>query len=93
MATGSSGSTSRKARWVTWTYQEPHQKVRALSQEMRRRGMKRVLVLGCGAGRHTVYLAQEGFEVCALDISPEGVEHTAQWLTGEGLWANFSRLT
>lgn len=53
--------------------------------------MKTVLDLGCGAGRHTVYLAQEGFEVYALDISPEGVERTAQWLTREGLQANLQQ--
>ena len=91
MATGLNGSASSKPCWITWSYQEPHAKVRALSQEMRRRGMKRVLDLGCGAGRHTVYLAQEGFEVYTLDISLEGVEHTAQWLTGEGLQANLQQ--
>ena len=53
--------------------------------------MKTVLDLGCGAGRHTVYLAQKGFEVYALDISPEGVERTAQWLTREGLQANLQQ--
>ena len=91
MATGLKGSASSKPCWITWSYQEPHAKVRALSQEMRKRGMKRVLDLGRGAGRYTVYLVQEGFEVYALDISPEGVEHTAQWLTDEGLQANLQQ--
>jgi SAM-dependent methyltransferase len=53
--------------------------------------MKKVLDLGCGAGRHTVYLAHEGFEVYALDISPKGVAHTVQWLTREGLRANLQQ--
>jgi SAM-dependent methyltransferase len=91
MATGLDGSISRKPCWVTWSYQEPHEKVRALSREMRKRGMKRVLDLGCGAGRHTVYLAQEGFEVYTLDISPDAVELTAQRLMGEGLQANLQQ--
>jgi SAM-dependent methyltransferase len=90
MAMASSESTG-KPRWVSWGYQEPHAKVRALSQEMQGRGMKTVLDLGCGAGRHTVYLAQEGFELCALDISLEGIEHTAQWLTRKGLRANLQQ--
>jgi ubiquinone/menaquinone biosynthesis C-methylase UbiE len=29
--------------------------------------------LGCGTGRHTVYLAQRGFHVLAGDIAPTGV--------------------
>lgn len=35
---------------------------------------KRVLDLGCGAGETSVYLALQGAEVDALDISPEMVE-------------------
>lgn len=33
----------------------------------------RVLDLGCGWGRHLVYLAENGFDVYGIDISPEGI--------------------
>ena len=81
-------STSGKPNWLTWSFKEPYKKVIALHHEMRRRGIERVLDLGCGAGRHTVYLSQKGFEVYALDISLEGVELTIQWLADNDLHAD-----
>lgn len=36
----------------------------------------KVLDLGCGTGRHAIYLAQNGFEVTATDISEKGVAVT-----------------
>jgi len=33
-----------------------------------------VLDIGCGAGRHALWLQQRGFRVTAIDISPEAVE-------------------
>lgn len=33
----------------------------------------RVLDLGCGAGRHALYLAHRGFRVTAVDISPAAI--------------------
>ncbi len=38
----------------------------------------RVLDLGCGAGRHTLFLAAEGFESFAVDWSRPGIEQTVQ---------------
>jgi len=35
---------------------------------------KKVLDLGCGAGRHALYLQNKGFSVTAIDISPGAVE-------------------
>jgi len=32
--------------------------------------------LGCGTGRHTIYLAQNGYQVFAVDISETGIEVT-----------------
>lgn len=48
-------------------------------------GMKDVLDLGCGLGRHSVLFAGSGFSVCALDISPEAVEETGKAAASKGL--------
>jgi SAM-dependent methyltransferase len=40
----------------------------------RRKGVKRILDLGCGSGRHVVYLAERGFEVYGFDISPTAIK-------------------
>jgi ubiquinone/menaquinone biosynthesis C-methylase UbiE len=45
--------------------------------------------LGCGAGRHLVYLAGLGFNVDGYDISENGLKESAEWLKREGLTANF----
>ena len=37
---------------------------------------KTVMDLGCGTGRHSIYLAKEGFKVYATDISDTGIEVT-----------------
>jgi len=36
-----------------------------------------ILDLGCGVGRHCVYLGERGFQVAGVDISPSGI-HMAQ---------------
>lgn len=51
--------------------------------------VKKVLDLGCGSGRHTVYLAKRGFEVYGIDIAPEGIKLAKDWLKKENLKANF----
>ena len=38
------------------------------------RGYKTTLDLGCGKGRHSLFLAELGFNVTAVDLSPEGIE-------------------
>lgn len=38
----------------------------------------RVLDLGCGAGRHTIVLAEQGFDVYAIDASPAMVTRTRE---------------
>ncbi|MEL6900735.1 MAG: methyltransferase domain-containing protein [Cyanobacteria bacterium J06606_4] len=38
------------------------------------RASGRVLDIGCGAGRHSLYLQQKGFDVTAIDNSPGAIE-------------------
>jgi len=78
--------TQEEFRW-----KNPHEQVVALVPLLRERGARRVLDLGCGAGRHTVYLAREGFEVCAMDIAENGLAHTREWLAREKLAAELKQ--
>jgi len=47
----------------------------------------RILVPGCGSGYEVAVLAQAGFEVTALDYSPEAIALTRKLLDAEGLKA------
>jgi ubiquinone/menaquinone biosynthesis C-methylase UbiE len=69
-------------------FNTPHEDMNALVQILKKNKAKRVLDLGCGSGRHTVFLAKAGFEVYALDNAPEGLKQTRAWLKEKGLKAN-----
>ena len=42
---------------------------------------EKVLELGCGPGRNAIYLAKQGFDVTAVDLSIEGIN----WAEREGI--------
>jgi len=56
---------------------------------LKKRQAKRVLDLGCGSGRHMLYLAKQGFEVYGIDIAEEGVGLAKERFKEAGLKANF----
>ncbi|HUQ54810.1 class I SAM-dependent methyltransferase [Lentzea sp.] len=58
-----------RSGWVA-----PHPWVTDTIHRLRDRGVRDVLDLGCGVGRHTFLLAEEGFAVHAIDRSPTAVE-------------------
>ena len=48
-------------------------------------GIKSVLDIGCGIGRWSTYLANEGFDLCAYDFSIEAINYAKKWATEEQL--------
>lgn len=68
-------------------WQEPSGDLVPFAARLKREGKTRVYDLGCGIGRHTVYLAQQGFEVYASDVSADGLDETRRWLDKENLEA------
>jgi SAM-dependent methyltransferase len=81
-------STCQERFWYSW--RTPHEKFGSLAAAMREQGMRRVLDLGCGAGRHLVFLARQGFEMYGTDIDPYGLAHARSWLEQEGLSAHLA---
>lgn len=51
----------------------------------KKRGVRRVLDLGCGAGRHSVLLAANGFEVIGMDVSRNALRMAGRWVRRERL--------
>jgi len=66
----------------------PQEDIPKIVKLLKKHDVKRVLDLGCGSGRHLIYLAKRGFDVFGLDISKHGVKIAKTWLKREGLKAN-----
>jgi SAM-dependent methyltransferase len=47
--------------------------------------VKRVLDLGCGAGRNSIYLAKKGFDVIGVDVSKSALRFANNWAEEERL--------
>jgi ubiquinone/menaquinone biosynthesis C-methylase UbiE len=68
--------------------QEPHEDMASVVSRFRQRRVKKVLDLGCGAGRHVVYLAGHSFEVSGLDSSDEAIKMNREALRRMNLKAD-----
>lgn len=56
-----------------------------LAESWGAKGYNKFLDLGCGLGRHSIYMAQHGFDVTACDLSDYGVNHLREWALREDL--------
>jgi SAM-dependent methyltransferase len=59
----------------------------------KRNKIKRVLDLGCGAGRHCVYLAKNGFDVFGVDASLSALRLARKWSQEENLSVTLTQAT
>lgn len=73
-------SESGRAHWI-----EPEADVIAAVGQLTQQAGLPVLDLGCGVGRHALYLASLGFNVSACDASPQGIAVTAEEARKRGL--------
>ncbi|WXG44211.1 MAG: class I SAM-dependent methyltransferase [Promethearchaeati archaeon SRVP18_Atabeyarchaeia-1] len=69
-------------------FTEVQEDIPKISDFFKKHGVRRILDLGFGSGRHTVYLAAKGFEVQGIDIAQEGLRLTRSWLEEKALKAD-----
>lgn len=79
----SKGWEWEKANQSPWL--KPTEDVYYLASKWLELGFKNVLDLGSGLGRHSIFFAQQGFKVSAIDISDYGVNYSKEWAKNENL--------
>ncbi|MFX0051951.1 MAG: class I SAM-dependent methyltransferase [Candidatus Hermodarchaeota archaeon] len=67
-----------------------HPLIEKISELFLENEVERILDLGCGGGRHLIYLASKGFDVYGLDIAPTGLVHTLHVLSEKKLPAHLT---
>ena len=53
---------------------EPSKFVKAVVEFFKQENLKKILDLGCGTGRHTIYLVKQGFKVYGCDASKSALK-------------------
>lgn len=65
---------NKEEKWLIPCVESPY-----LAERWTSLGFNKFLDIGCGLGRHSVYMAENGFNVTALDLSEYGVCHLKKW--------------
>ncbi len=68
-------------------FTDPHPDMEKISKLFEEKGVKRILDIGSGTGRHLIYFSKKGFEVYGMDTSQKGISIAKQWLVEENLKA------
>ena len=73
-------SKNKSDYWLTPTIEMPY-----LAERWQQKGFQKILDLGAGLGRHSVFFAKRGFTVSAFDLSDYGIKHLTDWANREGI--------
>lgn len=76
-------SRNTEEKWLIPCVESPY-----LAERWTGLGFNKFLDIGCGLGRHSVYMAEKGFSVTALDLSEYGIEHIKKTADEKGLNIN-----
>jgi len=68
---------------------KPQEDIPRIVKLFKNNGVKNILDLGCGSGRHTVCLAKQNFDVYGFDIAEKGIKLAKAWLKKEHLKVYF----
>ena len=69
-------------------FNKPQEDIPRIVKLFKKHSVKRILDLGCGTGRHLIYLAKHKFDTYGIDNSEYGLKFAKHWLEKEGLKAN-----
>lgn len=79
-----------KDAWRHWYPQKEdtvEEDMPKLAEMLKESGLLRILDLGCGTGRHTIYFAESGFEVYGFDFSEHAIRRAKERLEKKKLRA------
>jgi len=66
----------------------PQESMERIVEIFKEHNVKKVLDLGCGSGRHLIYLAERGSEVYGIDLAETGIKIAKDWLDEKDLQAD-----
>lgn len=72
-------------------FKKPQKDMPKIASLFKKNHVKKVLDLGCGSGRHLVFLAKKGFTVYGFDSSPEALRLAKNWLAKEKIRAQLKK--
>jgi len=77
----------KTGRYLYYDVEKPHEDLKKVISVLKKHKVRRILYLGCGAGRNLIPLVRASFEVYGMDLSPGGLKIIREKLRSEKLGA------